>query len=113
LLGVVKSVPNAVQDNVIPVINASKYCVTHCIVTNATASLAQATGGLYSAPSAGGTTVVTAAALSTATTALIAFLMTVAAPTIVLTGPNLYWRETVVNTAAATYDVYVYGFCFD
>lgn len=112
LLGVVKNVSlDVVADTVIPIIASSSYSVSNLIVTNASVSLAQALAGTYSAPAAGGTTVVTAAALSTCTGPTIVFQMTVAS-TARLTGPNVYFRCTTVNTASATCDVYVYGYDF-
>ena len=102
---------NAVADTVIPLICVDTCSVSNVIVTNASASLAQAVAGLYSAPSAGGTTVVTAAARSSCTGPTIVDQMTVAS-TATLTGKNLYFRCTTVNTAAATCDVYIYGYDF-
>jgi hypothetical protein len=101
-----------VGDNIIPCINTSSFSVTAVIVTNASASLAQAQGALYTAPAAGGTAIVTAAALSGATTAAKVVAHTVAStdnPSV----SNLYYRCTTINTAAATADVYVYGYVFD
>jgi hypothetical protein len=101
-----------VGDNIIPCINTSSFSVTAVIVTNASASLAQAQGALYTAPAAGGTAIVTAAALSGATTAAKVVAHTVAStdnPSV----SNLYYRCTTINTAASTADVYVYGYVFD
>jgi hypothetical protein len=101
-----------VGDNIIPCINTSSFSVTAVIVTNASASLAQAQGALYTAPAAGGTAIVTAAALSGATTAAKVVAHTVAStdnPSV----NTLYYRCTTINTAAATADVYVYGYVFD
>ena len=103
---------NAVADTVIPCINTSSFSVSHVLVTNASASLAQAYGALYTAPAAGGTAIVSPAALSACTTAAKVDSMTVAStdnPNV----NNLYFRCTTVNTAAATADVYVYGYTFD
>jgi hypothetical protein len=104
---------NAVADTPIPVINTSKFSVLYVIVTDTTASLAQAVGGLYTAPSAGGVTIVTAAALSAATDATIVVQQTVASTAVVTNTQTLYYRVTVVNTAQASFDVFVYGFAFD
>jgi hypothetical protein len=113
LIGSAKSVSmNAVADTVIPTINTAKYSALYVIVTNASASLAQAVAGLYTGPAAGGTTLVTAAALSACSGSTVVNQMTVAS-TAVATSQNLYFRVTTVNTAAATADVYVYGFAFD
>jgi hypothetical protein len=113
LLGKANAVSmNAVADTVIPMINTGSYSVAYVLVTNASASLAQAHGGLFTAPAGGGTAIVSDAALSGATTAAKVVSMTVAStdnPSV----PNLYFRVGTVNTAAATADVYVYGYAFD
>lgn len=113
LIGKANSVGlNAVADTVIPCINTGSFSVAYVLVTNASASLAQAQGALYTAPAAGGTAIVSPAALSGATTAAKVVSMTVAStdnPSV----NNLYFRCTTVNTAAATADVYVYGYVFD
>ena len=100
---------NAVADTVMPIIDSARYSVLYVIVTNASASLAQAHGALFTAPAAGGTAIVSDAALSGATDATIVVQHTVAS-TAAATGPNLYYRVGTVNTAAATFDVFVYGF---
>lgn len=103
---------SVVGDNIIPCINTSSFSVTAVIVTNASVSLAQAQGALYTAPAAGGTAIVSAAALSGATTAAKVVAHTVAStdnPSV----NTLYYRCTTGNTAAATADVYVYGYVFD
>lgn len=101
----------AVGDTVVPTIDTNTFSVSQVIVTNASASLAQAAGALYTAAAAGGTAIVSPAALSAATTAAKVVSMTVAStdnPSV----NNLYFRCTTANTAAATGDVYVYGYDF-
>ena len=113
LLGKANSVSlNAVADTVIPMINTSSFSVLYVLVTNASASLAQAAGAVYTATAAGGTAVVSPAALSGATSAAKVVSMTINStdnPSV----NNLYFRCTTVNTAAATCDVYIYGYAFD
>jgi hypothetical protein len=104
---------NVVGDTPIQVINTSKFSVFQVIVTDTTASLAQAVGGLFTAPAGGGVTIVTAAALSAATDATIVVQQTVASTAVVTNTQTLYYRVTVVNTAAASFDVYVMGYAFD
>ena len=107
---------SAVGDNIIPTINTSSFSVTGVIVTNASASLAQAAGALYTAAAAGGTAIVSPAALSAASSAGIVVSHTVAStanPGITAPQNTLYYRCTTANTAAATADVYVYGYVFD
>ena len=101
-----------VGDNIIPCINTSSFSVTAVIVTNASVSLAQAQGALYTLPAAGGTAIVSAAALSGATTPAKVVAHSIAStdnPSV----NTLYYRCTTANTAAATADVYVYGYVFD
>ena len=98
-------------DTIIPTIGTANYSVSHVIVTNASASLAQAVAGLYSAPAGGGTEIVTTAALSALSTAAKVASMTVAS-TDAQTTLKLYFRVTTANTAAATADVFIYGFDF-
>jgi hypothetical protein len=112
LLAFAKSVNVGITgDTALPLIATAKYSVSNVIVTNASASLAQAVAGLYTATGGGGTTIVTTAALSAATGSTIVIQQTVAS-TAVATVPNLYYRVTTANTAAATADVYVYGYDF-
>jgi hypothetical protein len=78
--------------------------------------LAQAVAGTYTGPAASGTTIVTAAALSGATGPTIVVQQTVAStanPGVTNPQNVLYFRVTTVNTAAATCDVYIYGYAFD
>lgn len=98
-------------DTPLPSIDSANYSVSQVIVTNASASLAQAVMGLYTAPSGGGTTIVTTAALSALSTSAKVASMTVAS-TDRVTVTTLYARVTTANTAAATADVFVYGYDF-
>jgi hypothetical protein len=104
---------NVVGDTAMPLIDTSKFSVLYVIVTDATASLAQALGGLNTGPGATGTVIVTAAALSAATDATIVVQQTVASTAVVTNVTNLYYRVTVANTAQANMDIFVYGFAFD
>jgi len=98
-------------DTVLPLIASSNYSVSNVVVTNATASLAQAVGGVYTAPSGGGTMIVGSAALSALSTAAKVAQMTIAS-TDAQTTNKLYFRVATANTAAATADVYVMGYDF-
>ena len=100
---------NATGDTVLPVLNTGRYSVSNVIVTNASTSLTTALAGLFSAPSAGGTAVVANAALSGCTSASVVSQRTVAS-TAALTGPNLYFNVGTAQGAAATGDVFVYGY---
>ena len=100
---------NATGDTVLPVINTSSYGVSNVIFTNASISLTTAAAGLFTAPSAGGTGIVANAALSALTASTVVSQRTVAS-TALQTGQNLYLNVGTAQGAAATMDVYVYGY---
>jgi hypothetical protein len=112
LLGVARGVDaNAVADTVIEIINSNRYSVFQVVATNASISLTTATAGLFTAPAAAGTAIVATAALAALTGPTIVAQRTVAA-TAVQTAQRLYARTVVAQGAAATYDLYVYGYDF-
>ena len=112
LLGVLTGINvNAVGDNAIPIQNSSNYSVSNVIVTNASISLTTATAGVFTAPSGGGTAIVADAALSACTGSTVVSQRTVAS-TAAQTGQNLYFNVGTAQGAAATVDVYVYGYDF-
>ena len=100
---------NVVADTVLPIINTSSYSISNVIFTNASTSLSTAAAGLFTAPSAGGTGIVANAALSALTTASVVSQRTVAS-TAAQTGQNLYFNVATAQGAAATCDVFVYGY---
>ena len=100
---------NVVADTVLPLINASSYSISNVIFTNASTSLTTAAAGLFTAPSAGGTAIVANAALSALTAASVVSQRTVAS-TAAQTGQNLYFNVATAQGAAATCDVFVYGY---
>ena len=100
---------NATGDTVLPVINTNSYGVSNVIFTNASVSLTTAAAGLFTAPSAGGTGIVANAALSAMTASTVVSQRTVAS-TAAQTGQNLYINVGTAQGAAATMDVYVYGY---
>jgi hypothetical protein len=71
--------------------------------------LTTAEAGVFTAPSAGGTAIVADAALSAMTSASVVSQRTVAS-TAAVTGQNLYVNVSVAQGAAATMDVFVYGY---
>ena len=111
LLGSAQAVNlNAVGDTVIPVISCTgNYSVQSVIVANASTSLTAAYGAVYSGPGATGTAVKSAYALSgnDSTTKVV---VTAATSTNILTGTPLYFRCTTAQGAAATADVFIYGY---
>ena len=100
---------NATGDTVLPILNTGSYSVSNVIFTNASTSLTTAAAGLFTAPSAGGTGIVANAALSALTGATVVSQRTVAS-TASQAGQNLYVNVGTAQGAAATMDVYVYGY---
>jgi len=112
LLAVYKGVnANATGDTVLPINNSTSYSVSNVIFTNASISLTTAAAGVFTAPSAGGTAIVANAALSALTGSTVVSQRTVAS-TAAQTGQNLYVNVGTAQGAAATFDVYVYGYDF-
>ena len=102
---------NAVGDTVLQLLDSSSYSVKFVVFTNASISLTTAAAGVFTAPSAGGTGIVANAALSALTGSTVVSERTVAS-TAVQTGQNLYLNVGTAQGAAATFDVYVYGYDF-
>ena len=100
---------NAGGDTVLPINNTSSYSVSNVIFTNASVSLTTALAGVFTAPSAGGTAIVANAALSAMTSASVVSQRTVAT-TAAQTSQNLYVNVGTPQGAAATMDVFVYGY---
>lgn len=101
----------AATDHPIPILNSSDYSVFQVVVTNASISLSTATGGLFSDVAGGGTAVVSNAALSALTGPTIVNQRTIAS-TARRSEQTLYWRTGTAQGAAATFDVYVFGYDF-
>ncbi len=100
---------NSVADTVAAVVNSSSYSVQDIIVANASVNLTTAQLAVYSGPGATGVAVKTAYAL-TGNSASDKVVVTAANDTDSLTGDNLYIRCTTAQGAAATADVYIYGY---
>jgi hypothetical protein len=100
---------NATGDTVLPILNTGSYSVSNVIFTNASTSLTTALAGVFTAPSAGGTGIVANAALSALTGSTVVSQRTVAS-TAAQTGQNLYVNVGTAQGAAATMDVFVYGY---
>lgn len=100
---------NATGDTVLPILNTGSYSVSNVIFTNASTSLTTALAGVFTAPSAGGTGIVANAALSALTGATVVSQRTVAS-TAAQAGQNLYVNVGTAQGAAATMDVFVYGY---
>ena len=100
---------NVTGDTVLPIINSTTYSVKNVVFTNASISLTTALAGVFTAPAAGGTGIVANAALSALTGPTVVSERTVAS-TAAQTAQNLYVNVATAQGAAATFDVYVYGF---
>jgi hypothetical protein len=100
---------NAVADTIAPILVAGNVSVQSIIVANASISLTTAQLAVYTGPGATGTAVKSAYALSgnNSTTAVV---VTAATSTASITGTPLYIRCTTPQSAAATADVFIYGY---
>jgi hypothetical protein len=101
---------NYAGDTVLPLLDSSSYSVKFVVFTNASISLTTATAGVFTAPAASGA-IVADAALSALTSSTVVSERTVAS-TAVKTGQNLYVNVGTPQGAAATFDVYIYGYDF-
>jgi hypothetical protein len=100
---------NSVADTVAAVVNSSSYSVQDIIVANASINLTTAQLAVFSGPGGTGVAVKTAYAL-TGNSASDKVVVTAATDTDSLTGDNLFIRCTTAQGAAATADVYIYGY---
>ena len=100
---------NAVADTIAPILVAGNVSVQSIIVANASISLTTAQLAVYTGPAATGTAVKSAYALSgnNSTTAVV---VTAATSSDSITGTSLYLRNTTAQGAAATADVFIYGY---
>jgi hypothetical protein len=100
---------NSVGDTVAPILVSGNVSVQTIIVANASTSLTTAQLAVYTGPGATGTAVKSAYALSgnSSTTKVVA---TAATSTDSITTTPLYIRNTTVQGAAATADVFIYGY---
>jgi hypothetical protein len=101
---------NAVGDTVAAMVNDSgNVSVQSIIVTNASVDLDTAQLAVYTGPGATGTAIKTAYALSGNTTSA-KVVVTAATSTDAIDVDKLYVRCTTVQGAAATADVFIYGY---
>ena len=95
---------------VLNIANASNWSVANVVFTNASISLTTAAAGVFTAPGASGA-IVSNAALSALTGPTVVSQRTVAS-TATNTGQYLYINVGTAQGAAATMDVYIYGYDF-
>jgi hypothetical protein len=100
---------NAVADTIAPILVAGNVSVQSIIVANASVSLSSAQLAVYTGAGATGTAVKSAYALS-GNTSSAKVVVTAATSTDVVSSTPLYIRCTTVQGAAATADVFIYGY---
>ena len=100
---------NTVGDTVANILVSGRVSVQSIIVTNASTDLTTAQLAVYTGSAAGGTAVKTAYALTGNTTAA-KVVVTAATSTDAVTSTPLYIRCTTAQGAAATADVFIYGY---
>lgn len=112
ILGVKRAVNfNSTADQAVP-ISPLKYIIRRVVVTNASVSLTTAAGGVYTAVSKGGTTLVAASQVYSSLTASGKFLdltLTSDATSSTFTSETVYLSLTTAQGAAATADIYIIG----
>ena len=115
VLAVQKGVSTAsLADTAVQVNNSSLYVPVSVVVANAnnagaTQSVASVNLGVYTAIAKGGSTVLTAAALTSQTTPTYVTISAATNPNTALSAQTLYVNISSA-TATATVDVYVYGY---
>jgi hypothetical protein len=100
---------NQVGDTVAPILAAGSVSVQSVIVANASTSLTTAYLAVYTGAGATGTAVKSAYALS-GNDATAKVVVTAATSTNAVSGSPLYIRCTTAQGAAATADVFIYGY---
>lgn len=100
---------NQIGDTVAPILAAGSVSVQSVIVANASTSLTTAYLAVYTGAGATGTAVKSAYALS-GNDATAKVVVTAATSTNAVSGSPLYIRCTTAQGAAATADVFIYGY---
>jgi len=113
LLASAQSVSLAVTgDTVLPILNTGRYSVSNVIVTNASTDLSASTvpfAGVFPAPGASGTAIVSNATLNALTSSTVVSQRTINS-TAAQVGQNVYFNVGTAASYAATVDVFVYGY---
>jgi len=100
---------NSVADTIAPILVAGDVSVQSIIVANASVDLTTAHLAVYTGPGATGTAVKSSYALTGNSTSA-KVVVTAATSTDSITGTPLYIRNTIAQGAAATADVFIYGY---
>lgn len=111
LLGAVRGLRvSAVGDPaVMDIVNASRWVPATVVTSNANVTMATATVGLYTAAAAGGTAILTVAALTGQTTNGFAYIRAATAVTAAQTAQRLFVNVGVA-VATGTVDLFLYGY---
>ena len=113
LLASAQSVSLAVTgDTVLPILNTGRYSVSNVVVTNASTDLSASTvpfAGVFPAPGASGTAIVSNATLNALTSSSVVSQRTINS-TAAQTGQNVYFNVGTAASYPATVDVFVYGY---
>ena len=111
LIGVVKGLSVAAAgDTAFSVIAAASFVPVTVITANANVTMATATVGIYTAPSQGGTAVLTTAALTGQTTNTFAYVRAATATSTNVSGVVTLYANVGVTVATGTVDLYLYGY---
>ena len=100
---------NSVGDTVAPILVAGRVSAASILLTNASTSLTTAAFAVYTAPAAGGTAILSATTPTGATSASVV-VNTGATTYVAITGTNLFIRTPTAQGAAATADIFIYGY---
>lgn len=100
---------NSVADTIAPILAAGSVSVQSIIVANASTNLTTAQLAVYTGAGATGTAVKSAYAL-TGNSSSAKVVVTAATSTDAVSGTPLYIRCTTAQGAAATADVFIYGY---
>jgi hypothetical protein len=112
LIAVLKGLSvSAAGDTVLPlVVGSNPFVPTVVVTTNANVTMATATVGIYTAPAAGGTAVLTTAALTGQTTTAFAYVRAATAAAAMVTPGSVLYANVGTTVAGGTVDLYLYGY---
>jgi len=99
---------SATGDTVLQVIDSTSYAISNVIISNPSTALSTAAAGLFPSPNGAGTAIVASHTLTVALNAI--SQETVANPTTIQPGQNLYYNVATAQGSGITADVYVYGY---
>lgn len=116
LIAVVRGLPlSSAGDVAMPTINVTSFVATTVVTTNAlvngvSGTVAAATVGIYTAPAAGGTAVLTTAALTGQTTSAFAYVRAATSVAANTQPAGVLYAHVVTTVAGGTTDLFLYGY---